>query len=162
MPCFILGSTLFMWCLCLNLQVSMLSMFMAWFTCFMLVYMPISMLVPRFMGPNMSTPGLEKQSREPPPWAFTWPPTMATILSAQGPIRGPSRMMDGCVCACGVVHMGLRVLSLSLFLSQWRKVGLPLMLWQESGPNFIGLPKVSGVATNYWVFLRCDWSPISS
>ena len=26
-------------------------MFMVWFTCFMLVYMPISMLVPRFMGP---------------------------------------------------------------------------------------------------------------
>ena len=46
-------------------------------------------------------------------------------------------------------------------LSQWRKVGLPLVLWQESRQNFKGLPKVSGVATNHWVFLRCDWSPIS-
>ena len=24
------------------------------------------------------------------------------------------------------------------------------------------LPKVSEVATNHWVFLRCDWSPVSS
>ena len=47
-------------------------------------------------------------------------------------------------------------------LSRWRKVGLPLVLWQESRPNFKGLPKVSGVATNHWVFLRCDWSPASS
>ena len=30
-------------------------------------------------------------------------------------------------------------------LSRWRKVGPPLALWQESGPNFKGLPKVSGV-----------------
>ena len=35
-------------------------------------------------------------------------------------------------------------------------------LWQESRPNFKGLPKVSGVATNHWVFLRCDYSPVSS
>ena len=47
-------------------------------------------------------------------------------------------------------------------LSRWRKVGLPLALWQESRPNFKGLPKVSRVATNHWVFLRCDWSPVSS
>ena len=30
------------------------------------------------------------------------------------------------------------------------------------GPNFKRLPKVNGVATNHWVFLRCDWSPVSS
>ena len=30
-------------------------------------------------------------------------------------------------------------------LSRWRKVGPPLALWQESRPNFKGLPKVSGV-----------------
>ena len=46
----------------------------------------------------------------------------------------------------------------SLSLSQWRKVGIPLALWQKSWPNFKGLPKVSGVTTNHWVFLRCDWS----
>ena len=59
---------------------------------------------------------------------------------------------------CGVVYTGFWVLS----LSQWTKVVLPLALWQESGPNFKGLLKVSGVATNHWVFLRCDWSLVSS
>ena len=29
-------------------------------------------------------------------------------------------------------------------------------------PNFKGLPKVSRVATNHWVFLRCDWSLVSN
>ena len=50
----------------------------------------------------------------------------------------------------GVVRAEPRVLS----LSQWRKVGLPLALWQEFGPNFKGLPKANGVATNHWVFSR--------
>ena len=57
-----------------------------------------------------------------------------------------------------VVRVKLQVLSLSL----WRKVGLPLALWQGSRPNFKGLPRVSEVATNHWVFLSCDWSPVSS
>ena len=61
-----------------------------------------------------------------------------------------------------LAYMVLFVWSFGCFLSQWRKVGLPLALWQESEPNFKGLPKVSGVATNHWVFLRCDWSPVSS
>ena len=57
------------------------------------------------------------------------------------------------VCSvCGVVRAGLQVLS----LSRWRKVGLPLVLWQESKPNFKGLPKISGVTNNHWVFLRYD------
>ena len=72
-------------------------------------------------------------------------------------LEGPSQ----CMCVC-VSHKASSALSLSLSLSRWRKVGLPLALWQESRPNFKGLPKVSGVATNHWVFLRCDWSPISS
>ena len=55
-----------------------------------------------------------------------------------------------------MVHAVLRVLS--LLMEEGRST---LVLWQESGPNFKGLPKVSGVATNHWVFLRCDWSPIS-
>ena len=73
----------------------------------------------------------------------------------RAPLKGPSRMY-------GVVdvHTKLRVLSLSL--SRWRKVDLSLALWKESGPNFKGLPKVIGVATNHWVFLRCDWSSVSS
>ena len=66
-------------------------------------------------------------------------------------LEGPSRYGDG------VLRKELWVLS----LSRLRKVGLPLALRQESEPNFKGLPKVSGVATNYWVFLRCDWSPVS-
>ena len=49
----------------------------------------------------------------------------------------------------------LRVLSLSVEESR-------SALWQESRLNFKGLPKVSGVATNHWVFLRCDYSPVSS
>ena len=47
-------------------------------------------------------------------------------------------------------------------VSWGRKVGLPLEVWQESWPNFRWLPKVSEVATNHWVFLRCDLSPISN
>ena len=166
MPCFFLGFTLFMWSLCLNLQVSMLSMFMAWFTCSMLVYMPNSMLVPRFMGPYVLMPSLEKRKGKPPLRAFAWPPIVATLLSMRGLVESPYRMMDGCVCVCvmvcGVVHMGLLVLSLSLSLSlflslsRWRKVGLPLLLWQESRLNFMGLPKASGIATNYWIFLKWD------
>ena len=65
------------------------------------------------------------------------------------------------VCMRGVWR-SLRGVLGALSLSQWRKVGLPLVLWQESRPNFKGLPKVSRVATNHWVFLRCDWSPVSS
>ena len=55
---------------------------------------------------------------------------------------------------CGVWRgcTGLRVLC----LPRWRKVGLFLALWQDFGPNFEGLSKVSGVATYHWVFLRCD------
>ena len=62
----------------------------------------------------------------------------------------------------GLSRMMLFTWSFGCSLSWWRKLGLPLALWQESGPNFKGLPKVSGVGTNHWVFLRCDWSPISS
>ena len=85
--------------------------------------------------------------------AFVRPPVVAIASARARPHwRAPLDSDEG------VLHAGLRVLS----LSRWRKVGLPLVLRQESGPNFKGLPKVSGVATNYWVFLRCDWSPVSS
>ena len=48
---------------------------------------------------------------------------------------------------CGVVVWRGSCKALgSLPHSQWRKVSLPLALWRESGPNFKGLPKVSGVA----------------
>ena len=50
----------------------------------------------------------------------------------------------------------------ALSLSVEEGICLPLAVWQESWPNFKGLPKVSEVATNYWVFLRCDWSPFFS
>ena len=72
----------------------------------------------------------------------------------RGPIRGPlSIMIMWCLCFTR---------SFGCSLSWWRKVGLPSALWQKSGPNFKGLPKVSGVATNHWVSLRCDQSSISS
>ena len=59
----------------------------------------------------------------------------------------------------GVVCAELQVLSLSLSLSLSGEEGicLPLEVWHESSPNF-GYE----VVTNHWVFLRCDWSPISS
>ena len=60
----------------------------------------------------------------------------------------------------GVVRAVLRVLSLSLSVEEG--ICLPLEVWRESWPNFKGLPKVSGVATNHWVFLRCDWSLVSN
>ena len=47
-------------------------------------------------------------------------------------------------------------------LPRWRKVGLPSALWREFGSNFRWLPKLSGVTTNCWVFLRCDWLLLSS
>ena len=91
---------------------------------------------------------------------FVWPPAMATTSTCRALLKGPSRM----VCDACVVRTELQVLSLSLSLSfsVWKKVGLPLALWQAPGPNFRWLPKVSGVATNHWVFLRCDWSSVSS
>ena len=60
---------------------------------------------------------------------------------AWGLVRGPLLMIS-------VVHLcdsrgALGGFSLSL--SIWRKVGLPLALWQEPGPKFRWLPKVSGV-----------------
>jgi len=60
--------------------------------------------------------------------AFVQPPAVATASALRARWR-PSR----CICMC-VVRRELRVLSLSL--SRWRKVGLPLVLWQEFGPNF--------------------------
>ena len=63
-----------------------------------------------------------------------------------------------CMCVvCGVVYAGLRVLSLSVEESR-STFGVRAGI----GPNFKRLPKVNGVATNHWVFLRCDWSPVSS
>ena len=64
------------------------------------------------------------------------------------------------VCVCSV-WCGLRRTSgaLSLSMEEGRSTfGIMTGIW----PNFKGLPKVSGVATNHWVFLRCDWSPIYS
>ena len=62
-------------------------------------------------------------------------------------------MVITCVHICNVWR-GLRKALGAL--SWWRTVGLPLALWQDFGPNFKRLPKVSRVATNYWVSLRCD------
>ena len=100
----------------------------------------------------MLTPGLNQLSgKDRRLHAFVRPPVMAIAPARAGPVGGPS----WCICM-------LFARSFRCFLSRWRKVVLPLALWQEFGPNFKGLPKVSGVATYHWVFLRCDWSPISS
>ena len=99
----------------------------------------------------MSTPSLDRV-RKLPPTGLRSPPTMAMLPAhARGLLEAP---LDDCVrvVVC-VVHAGLRVLSLLV-----KGICLPLEVWQESWPNFKGLPKVSEVATNHWVFLRCDWS----
>ena len=102
----------------------------------------------------MSTPNFDRLSgKDRRCRAFIWPPAVVTTPTRAGPVGGPS----WCICM-----LFARSFRCSLSLSWWRKVGLPLALWQEFGPNFKGLPKVSGVTTNYWVFLRCDWSHVSS
>ena len=82
--------------------------------------------------------------------AFVRPPVVVTLSRVRGPLEAP--LNDG------MVHVELRVLSYSIE----EVICLPSEVWQESWPNFRWLPKVSEVATNHWVFLRCDWSPISS
>ena len=52
-------------------------------------------------------------------------PSWQQLLHAQGPLKAPLNECEWCSCrASGVVS-----------LSRWRKVCLPLALWQESGPN---------------------------
>ena len=105
---------------------------------------------------SLSTPGLDWNKAEKPPpssRALIQPPAVVQLLHARGPIRGPLTEYG----VCCVLRAELRVLSLS---GEEGRSTFGIM--QESGPNFKGLPKVSGVATNHWVFLRCDWSPVSS
>ena len=40
-----------------------------------------------------------------------------------------------------ILACGSRGDSSALFLSRWRKVGLPLEVWQKSWPNFKGITK---------------------
>ena len=70
--------------------------------------------------------------------AFIGPFAVATLLHAWGPLEAP---LDDLTigCPCGV--SSALSLSLSLSLSRWRKVGLPLEVWQESWPNFKGITK---------------------
>ena len=106
--------------------------------------------------PLLSTPGLDRGGRGKTVAAIT--STRSTTCHGDNsrvrgaPLEGPSQYIWWCVF----------VWSFRCSLSRWRKIGLPLVLGQESRPNFKGLPKVSGIATNHWVFLRCDRSPISS
>ena len=58
--------------------------------------------------------------------AFIRPPAMVTLMHALGSLKA--------------LLEELRVLS----LSWWRKVGLPLEVWQESCPNFKGITKGKG------------------
>ena len=61
------------------------------------------------------------------------------------------------VCVCGAWHglhgtLGALSLSLSLSLVEEGRSTFGIM----ARPILKGLPKVSGVATNNWFFLRCD------
>ena len=58
--------------------------------------------------------------------AFVRPPAVTTTPARVGPL-------NGVCCSRGV--------SGALSLSRWRKLGLPLALWQESGPDFKGFTK---------------------
>ena len=86
-------------------------------------------------------PGLERLENH---QAFIRPPTLAMLPPAQGPLEA---LLNNCV-----VRTEVRVLSLSLSLSL------------DGGRYFstFKIPKESEVATNHWVFLRYDWSPVSS
>ena len=86
-----------------------------------------------------------------PSWTFVRPPIVATLLCARGLLEAPLGIMR-------VVRIELQVLSLSVE----EGICLPLVVRQEFGPNFKVLPKVSGVTTNHWISLRCDWSLVSS
>ena len=88
-------------------------------------------------------PRLERCSEKSPSssWALVGPLAVVTAPMRVGPL---------------LVMMVLFAWGFRCSFYQRRKVGLPLALWQESGPNFMGLPKVIGVATNNWIFLRCD------
>ena len=104
----------------------------------------------------VSTPGLDWNGSKKTAAVVTDPHSTTRCgdnsYTREAPLEGPSRYIWCCVLA--------QSFGCSLF--RWRKVVLPLVLWQESGPNFKGLPNVSGVTTNHWVFLRCDWSLVSS
>ena len=102
---------------------------------------------------SLSTPGLD-WSGKPPSSGLHLTTCYGDAPMHVGPVGGPSRLVG----VLGVVRAELRVLSLSVE----EGICLPLAIWQESWPNLKGLPKVSEVATNHWVFLRCDWSPVSS
>ena len=83
-------------------------------------------------------------------WVFVRPLAVVTLPCARGPLEAP--LDNGVVCA------ELRVLSLSL------GKGRLVYLWsydRNFGQILRWVPKVSEIITNHWVFLRCDWSPVS-
>ena len=99
--------------------------------------------------------GLDQNGAKKPPQlsqALVRPPVVATAPALARPRW--RALLD----IYGVVRVRFWVLSLSVE----EGIFLPLVLWQEFGPNFKGLTKVSRVTTNYWIFLRCDYSPVSS
>ena len=102
--------------------------------------------------PECRRPGLEQ--RENHRRAFFRPPTAATLPCAGGLLEVP---LDD----FGVWFT--RYFRCSLSLSWWKRIFV--YFWRcgrNLGQIIRELPKVSEVATNYWVFLRCDWSPVSS
>ena len=96
-------------------------------------------------------PGLEREGKNRRRRAFIRPSAVATAPTHTGP-RWRTPLNDH-------VRVSREVSSaLSLSVEEGRST---FDVMAESGPNFKGLLKVSGVTTNHWVFLRCDWSLIS-
>ena len=98
-------------------------------------------------------PGLDREGKNRRRRAFVRPSAVATAPTRTGP-RWRTPLNDRVHVSCKV----LSALSLSISVEKGRST---FDVMAESGPNFKGLLKVSGVTTNHWVFLRCDWSPIS-
>ena len=90
----------------------------------------------------MSTPNLDRNGRGKIAATIACPRSTTrrgdSSYVCKVPLEGPSQYMM--VVNVRVLRTELWVLflslSLSLSLSRWRKVGLPLVLWHESGPNF--------------------------
>ena len=103
---------------------------------------------------RMSTPGLDRSWKPPSSSSLHSTTRRGDTPMRARHIRGPFRLV-------GVLSVVRR--SFGCSLSRWMRVFVYLWQWGRNLGQFLReLPKVSEVATNLWVFLRCDWSPVSS
>ena len=96
---------------------------------------------------SLLTPSLDWTSGKPPPSCLHLTTRRGDSSYVGGPVKGSlsNDVRDVCI------RVELWVLSLSME-EGISTFGLMAGIW----PNFKGLTKVSGVATNHWVFLRYD------